>query len=41
VVVVITATHAHPMATAHVAMRDYEALTVDVDAAGTLGLVEA
>ncbi|WP_298688841.1 HAD-IA family hydrolase [uncultured Sphingomonas sp.] len=40
-VVVITATHAHPMATAHVAMRDYEALTVDMDAAGTLGLVEA
>ena len=40
-VVVITATHAHPMATAHVAMRDYEALTVDVDAAGTIGLVEA
>ena len=40
-VVVITATHAHPMATAHVAMRDYEVLTVDVDAAGTIGLVEA
>ncbi len=37
-VVVITATHAHPMATAHVTMRDYAPLTVEVDAAGMLAI---
>jgi sugar-phosphatase len=35
-VVVITATHAHPIATAHVMVRDYEGLRVEIDAAGKL-----
>ena len=40
-VVVITATHAHPIETAHVTVRDYAALTVEVDAAGMLSIVDA
>jgi len=38
-VVVITATHAHPIATPHVTVRDYEALSVEIDAAGMLAPV--
>ena len=37
-VVVITATHAHPIATAHVMVRDYEGLRVEIDAAGKLAI---
>ncbi len=40
-VLVITATHAHPMATKHPTVRDYQALSVEIDAAGMLTLVEA
>ncbi|MEO5689444.1 MAG: HAD-IA family hydrolase [Burkholderiaceae bacterium] len=38
-VVVITATHSHPMPTAHLAVRDYAALGNCVDEAGALRLV--
>jgi sugar-phosphatase len=37
-VVVITATHAHPIATAHPTVRDYRPLTVEIDAAGMLSI---
>jgi sugar-phosphatase len=40
-VVVITATHAHPVATAHARVRDYTTLKVESDAAGRLTLVGA
>ena len=40
-VLVITATHAHPMATEHATVSNYEALSVEIDAAGMLMLVEA
>jgi sugar-phosphatase len=38
-VVVITATHAHPLHTAHLAVRDYATLANRVDTAGALRLV--
>ena len=37
-VVVITATHAHPIATAHPTVRDYRALSVEIDASGMLSI---
>ena len=38
-VLVITATHAHPLATRHASVRDYAALAARVDAGGALRLV--
>ena len=38
-VVVITATHSHPLQTAHLAVRDYAALANRVDADGALRLI--
>ena len=38
-VVVIAATHTHPMQTAHVTVADYTGLTVEIDAAGMLSIV--
>jgi sugar-phosphatase len=35
--VVVTATHAHPAATPHPCIRDYEAVAMTVDAAGRIG----
>ncbi len=40
-VLVITATHAHAMQTPHVAVRDYEALSVKIGVAGMLTLIGA